>query len=136
MNTDTTRDPFVLRRYIVLATKNLRRRPMRTGLTVAGVALAAHTTAPRVRGADVRRGRVRHPCPAGSTSTRRVRRGTDPPRTDASTCRQRNGDVRGFDGERAVARPVVGRVAAEQLQLDRVPFREYVAVAMQLEGDG
>src|SRR5258707_5830210 len=40
MNTDTTRDPFVLRRYIALATKNLRRRPVRTGLTVAGVALA------------------------------------------------------------------------------------------------
>src|SRR5438132_14355254 len=33
-------DPFVLRRYIALAIKNLRRRPVRTGLTVAGVALA------------------------------------------------------------------------------------------------
>src|SRR5437667_1105062 len=40
MHTDTTRDPFVLRRYLGLATKNLRRRPVRTGLTVAGVALA------------------------------------------------------------------------------------------------
>src|SRR6266700_8173443 len=40
MNTDTTRDPLVLRRYVALATKNLRRRPVRTGLTVAGVALA------------------------------------------------------------------------------------------------
>ena len=37
---ETTRDPFVLRRYVVLAVKNLRRRPVRTGLTVAGVALA------------------------------------------------------------------------------------------------
>ena len=37
---DTTKDPFVLRRYVVLATKNLRRRPVRTALTVAGVALA------------------------------------------------------------------------------------------------
>ena len=37
---DTIQDSFVLRRYVVLATKNLRRRPMRTGLTVAGVALA------------------------------------------------------------------------------------------------
>ena len=33
-------DPFVLRRYFALAVKNLRRRPVRTGLTVAGVALA------------------------------------------------------------------------------------------------
>src|SRR6266851_6967614 len=40
MNTDTTRDPLVLRRYVALASKNLRRRPVRTGLTVAGVALA------------------------------------------------------------------------------------------------
>src|SRR5215471_19557008 len=31
---------LLLRRYLVLATKNLRRRPVRTGLTVAGVALA------------------------------------------------------------------------------------------------
>ena len=30
----------MLRRYVALATKNLRRRPVRTGLTVAGVALA------------------------------------------------------------------------------------------------
>lgn len=37
---ETTQDPFVLRRYAVLAVKNLRRRPVRTGLTVAGVALA------------------------------------------------------------------------------------------------
>lgn len=34
------KDPFVLQRYITLATKNLRRRPVRTALTVAGVALA------------------------------------------------------------------------------------------------
>jgi putative ABC transport system permease protein len=34
------KDPFVLRRYFALAVKNLRRRPVRTGLTVAGVALA------------------------------------------------------------------------------------------------
>src|SRR6476659_10819842 len=40
MNTDTSRDALVLRRYLSLAAKNLRRRPMRTGLTVAGVALA------------------------------------------------------------------------------------------------
>ncbi|MEK7336062.1 MAG: hypothetical protein AAB111_01185, partial [Nitrospirota bacterium] len=37
---ETTQDPFVLRRYVVLAVKNLRRRPVRTALTVAGVALA------------------------------------------------------------------------------------------------
>src|SRR6266545_5047756 len=37
---DTTKDPFLLQRYVVLATKNLRRRPVRTALTVAGVALA------------------------------------------------------------------------------------------------
>src|SRR5437763_3229237 len=40
MNTDIQKDPFVLRRYFSLAVKNLRRRPVRTGLTVAGVALA------------------------------------------------------------------------------------------------
>src|SRR5438093_13102042 len=40
MYNDTKQDPFVLRRYVALATKNLRRRPVRTGLTVAGVALA------------------------------------------------------------------------------------------------
>jgi putative ABC transport system permease protein len=33
-------DPYVFRRYLALAMKNLRRRPVRTGLTVAGVALA------------------------------------------------------------------------------------------------
>jgi putative ABC transport system permease protein len=38
MKTET--DPFVLRRYFALAVQNLRRRPVRTGLTVAGVALA------------------------------------------------------------------------------------------------
>ncbi len=37
---EATQDPFVLRRYVALAVKNLRRRPVRTGLTVAGVALA------------------------------------------------------------------------------------------------
>ena len=40
MDQDTTTDPVVLRRYVSLATKNLRRRPVRTALTVAGVALA------------------------------------------------------------------------------------------------
>src|SRR5436853_7392162 len=40
MNTDTTRDALVLRRYFALAVKNLRRRAVRTGLTVLGVALA------------------------------------------------------------------------------------------------
>src|SRR5215831_16410764 len=33
-------DPYVFRRYVTLAARNLRRRPVRTGLTVAGVALA------------------------------------------------------------------------------------------------
>jgi putative ABC transport system permease protein len=37
---NTTKDPFILRRYLALAVKNLRRRPVRTLLTVAGVALA------------------------------------------------------------------------------------------------
>jgi putative ABC transport system permease protein len=40
MDKDTRTDPFVLRRYFALARRNLRRRPVRTGLTVAGVALA------------------------------------------------------------------------------------------------
>jgi putative ABC transport system permease protein len=40
MDKDFTADPMVLRRYVGLATKNLRRRPVRTALTVAGVALA------------------------------------------------------------------------------------------------
>ena len=40
MNTEMKSDPFVLRRYFALATRNLRRRLVRTGLTVAGVALA------------------------------------------------------------------------------------------------
>src|SRR5215218_8737883 len=40
MNIDTQRDPFVLRRYFSLAVKNLRRRVVRTALTVLGVALA------------------------------------------------------------------------------------------------
>ncbi len=40
MTKSTQTDPFVLRRYFALAIKNLRRRPVRTGLTVAGVALA------------------------------------------------------------------------------------------------
>src|SRR5579871_2944983 len=38
MNSET--DPYVFRRYVSLAAKNLRRRPVRTALTVAGVALA------------------------------------------------------------------------------------------------
>lgn len=40
MNIEPRHDPFVLRRYLALAIKNLRRRLVRTGLTVAGVALA------------------------------------------------------------------------------------------------
>ena len=40
MKQDTRSDPYVFRRYVTLAIKNLRRRPVRTGLTVAGVALA------------------------------------------------------------------------------------------------
>jgi len=40
MTHQTSSDTFVLGRYAALALKNLRRRPMRTGLTVAGVALA------------------------------------------------------------------------------------------------
>src|SRR4051812_35865997 len=40
MNTMSQTDPFVLRRYFALAVKNLRRRVVRTGLTVLGVALA------------------------------------------------------------------------------------------------
>jgi putative ABC transport system permease protein len=40
MRKDNQTDPYVLRRYATLAVKNLRRRPVRTGLTVAGVALA------------------------------------------------------------------------------------------------
>jgi putative ABC transport system permease protein len=40
MDINKMKDPFVLRRYIGLAIKNLRRRPVRTALTVFGVALA------------------------------------------------------------------------------------------------
>src|SRR5215472_5486642 len=40
MNSTNQADPFVLRRYFALAVKNLRRRVVRTGLTVLGVALA------------------------------------------------------------------------------------------------
>lgn len=40
MNEQIQTDPYVFRRYVTLAVKNLRRRPVRTGLTVAGVALA------------------------------------------------------------------------------------------------
>ena len=40
MLNDNRTDPFVLRRYLMLAIKNLRRRPVRTGLTISGVALA------------------------------------------------------------------------------------------------
>src|SRR6202011_417180 len=40
MNNDTRTDSLVLWRYFALAIKNLRRRLVRTGLTVAGVALA------------------------------------------------------------------------------------------------
>src|SRR5208337_5246367 len=44
MERDRTKDPFILRRYVGLANKNLRRRPGRTALTVAGVALAVAVT--------------------------------------------------------------------------------------------
>src|SRR5215472_11419493 len=40
MNHEIQTDPYVFRRYLSLAGKNLRRRPVRTGLTIAGVALA------------------------------------------------------------------------------------------------
>src|SRR4051794_38476963 len=40
MNSNFGTNPFIFRRYVTLAVKNLRRRPVRTGLTVAGVALA------------------------------------------------------------------------------------------------
>ena len=40
MQKDQEKDSFVLRRYLAMAIKNLRRRPVRTALTVAGVALA------------------------------------------------------------------------------------------------
>lgn len=40
MNSAIQTDPYVFRRYLALAGRNLRRRPVRTGLTVAGVALA------------------------------------------------------------------------------------------------
>ncbi|MGD0694176.1 MAG: FtsX-like permease family protein [Terriglobia bacterium] len=40
MENDFEKDAFVLPRYVALATRNLRRRPVRTALTVAGVALA------------------------------------------------------------------------------------------------
>ncbi|HEX6893988.1 MAG TPA: hypothetical protein VF146_01875, partial [Bryobacteraceae bacterium] len=40
MNTGLQNDPYLFRRYLALASKNLRRRPVRTGLTVAGIALA------------------------------------------------------------------------------------------------
>src|ERR1044071_2630610 len=40
MDNNKQSDLMVLRRYLTLALKNLRRRPVRTGLTVLGVALA------------------------------------------------------------------------------------------------
>jgi putative ABC transport system permease protein len=40
MTTTSQADPFVIRRYFGLAVRNLRRRVVRTSLTVAGVALA------------------------------------------------------------------------------------------------
>lgn len=40
MKTETRTDPFVLQRYFSLAAKNLRRRVVRTALTILGVALA------------------------------------------------------------------------------------------------
>jgi putative ABC transport system permease protein len=39
-NTKITKDPYIALRYVALAIKNLRRRPVRSALTVAGVALA------------------------------------------------------------------------------------------------
>src|SRR5690348_10412268 len=40
MEKDQEKDSFVVRRYLALAIKNLRRRPVRTVLTAAGVGLA------------------------------------------------------------------------------------------------
>src|SRR5215467_8865404 len=40
MEKDKQTDLMLLRRYLILATKNLRRRPVRTGLTISGVSLA------------------------------------------------------------------------------------------------
>src|SRR5437773_2225449 len=40
MNNGKPTDPLVLRRYLLLAIRNLRRRPVRTTLTISGVALA------------------------------------------------------------------------------------------------
>jgi len=40
MQRDQQKDPYIVNRYVSLAIKNLRRRPVRTALTVAGVALA------------------------------------------------------------------------------------------------
>src|SRR5438270_6595114 len=40
MTDQNEKDPFPILRYMGLALKNLRRRMVRTGLTVAGVALA------------------------------------------------------------------------------------------------
>src|SRR5215472_3614759 len=40
MRNEIQTDPYVFRRYVSLAVKNLRRRPVRTALTAAGVALA------------------------------------------------------------------------------------------------
>ena len=40
MNSQIQTDAYLFKRYAALAVKNLRRRPVRTGLTVAGVALA------------------------------------------------------------------------------------------------
>src|SRR6266516_4868155 len=40
MNNDKPTDPLILSRYRLLASRNLRRRPVRTTLTISGVALA------------------------------------------------------------------------------------------------
>src|SRR5262245_54049458 len=40
MSNELQRDPLLLRRYLRLAVRNLRRRVVRTSLTVTGVALA------------------------------------------------------------------------------------------------
>src|SRR3984893_18874234 len=48
---------------------------------------------------------------------------------------QRHAQAVHFDCEDPVARPVVRRVAPQELELDRVTASELVSVAMQLEGD-
>ena len=77
------------------------------------------------------------PAPSGGELAARGPRRTGRPWSArvSSGSGQRHADVLRFDAERAVAGPVVGRIAAQQLELDRVPGREYIAVAVQLERD-